>query len=216
MMPVERETYGKGRAVKSAIRMIQEAFADGDISEDAIKKAEKIHSELEADDFAGTGRRSEEGKRQMVAQEQGVTTEEVDIIETAFARASGGGASESFMEELKMVSRALTTDPTRAQKRAADLGGIKETRESRIKAGKFGAAGVGVGSLLGGLGATALSSWRDQNQSGKCPLVLKRHLVKHLRLAKILLNLKVKLIQQNYSANKKEKAQKLLTFLKNL
>ena len=169
MMPIERETYGKGRAVKSAIRMIQEAFADGDISEDAIKKAEKIHSELEADDFAGTGRRSEEGKRQMVAQEQGVTTEEVDIIETAFARASGGGASESLTEELKMVGRALTTDPTRAQKRAADLGGIKETRESRIKAGKFGAAGVGVGSLLGGLGATALSSWRDQNKSGEMP-----------------------------------------------
>jgi len=169
MMPVERETYGKGRAVKSAIKMIQEAFADGDISEDAIKKAEKIHSELEADDFAGTGRRSEEGKRQMVAQEQGVTADEVDIIETAFARASGGGASKSLMEELKMVSRALTTEPTRAQKRAADLGGTKETREGRIKAGKFGAAGVGVGSLLGGLGATALSSWRNKNQSNEMP-----------------------------------------------
>ena len=169
MMPVERETYGKGRAVKSAIKMIQEAFVDGDISEKAIKKAEKIHSELEADDFAGTGRRSEEGKRQMVAQEQGVTADEVDIIETAFARASGGGASESLMEELKMVSRALTTEPTRAQAKSANLGGTKETRESRIKAGKFGAAGVGVGSLLGGLGATALLSWRDQNQSGEMP-----------------------------------------------
>ena len=169
MMPVEREAYGKGRLVKSAMKMITEAFADGDISEDAIKKADKIHSELEADDFAGTGRTTERGKREMVAQEQDVTIDEVDIIETAFARASGGGESKSLMEELKMVGRALTTEPTRAQKRAANLGGTKETREGRIKAGKFGAAGVGVGSLLGSLGATALLSWQDQNQSKEMP-----------------------------------------------
>ena len=169
MMPIEREAYGRGKLVKSAMKMITEAFADGDISEDAIKKADKIHSELEADDFKGTGRTTEKGKREMVAQEQGVTIDEVDIIETAFARASGGGESKSLMEELKMVGRALTTEPTRAQKRAANLGGTKETREGRIKAGKFGAAGVGVGSLLGSLGATALLSWKDQNQSKEMP-----------------------------------------------
>lgn len=160
MVPVERKMYGKGRLVTSAMKMIKEAFESGNISEDAIKKADKIHFELEANDFAGTGRTTEKGKREMVAQEQGVTVDEVDIIETAFARASGGGESKSLIEELKMVGRALTTEPTRAQQRAATLGGTKETRESRIKAGKFGAAGAGVGSLLTG---SAMSAWNMLN-----------------------------------------------------
>tara|TARA_X000001382_G_scaffold125966_1_gene112061 strand:- start:731 stop:2419 length:1689 start_codon:yes stop_codon:yes gene_type:complete len=160
MVPVERKMYAKGRLVTSAMKMIKKAFESGNISEDAIKKADKIHFELEANDFAGTGRTTEKGKREMVAQEQGVTVDEVDIIETAFARASGGGESKSLIEELKMVGRALTTEPTRAQQRAATLGGTKETRESRIKAGKFGAAGAGVGSLLTG---SAMSAWNMIN-----------------------------------------------------
>jgi hypothetical protein len=216
MMPVEREAYGKGRAVKSAMKMIKEAFADGDISEDAIKKAEKIHSELEADDFAGTGRRSEEGKRQMVAQEQGVTTDEVDIIETAFARASGGGASTSLIEELKMVSRALTTEPTRAQKRAADLGGTKETREGRIKAGKFGAAGVGVGSLLGGLGATALSSWRNQNQSNEMPSGFEAAFSKAFKAGEDTFEFKGKIYTTELQREQKGKGSKIINLFEKL
>jgi len=216
MMPVERETYGRGRAVKSAMKMIKEAFADGDISEDAINKAEKIHSELEADDFAGTGRRSEEGKRQMVAQEQGVTTDEVDIIETAFARASGGGASKSLMEELKMVSRALTTEPTRAQKRAADLGGTKETREGRIKAGKFGAAGVGVGSLLGGLGATALSSWKDQNKSEEMPSGFEAAFSKAFKAGEDTFEFKGKIYTTELQREQKGKGSKIIDIFERL
>ena len=165
MMPPERQQYSKGKLVVKVAKYLKDAFETDEISEDALKNATKIHKNIEENTFADGTKFpksfKEKDKSIAIAKEYSLDPKEIDTIEKAFSYGSGGGKLKgTLLEDLDLTLTSLITSPTRRQQIAEDLGGAKQMREARKKAGKYGLAGVGVGSLLTG---GAMSSWNMIN-----------------------------------------------------
>ena len=165
MMPPERQQYSKGKLVVKVAKYLKDAFETDEISEDALKNATKIHKNIEENTFADGTKFpksfKEKDKSIAIAKEYSLDPKEIDTIEKAFSYGSGGGKLKgTLLEDLDLTLTSLITSPTRRQQIAEDLGGAKQMREARKKAGKYGLAGVGVGSLLTG---GAMSAWNMVN-----------------------------------------------------
>jgi len=167
MVPPERQQYSKGKLVVKVANYLKDAFETDKISEDALKNATKIHKNIEENTFADGTKFpksfKEKDKSIAIAEEYSLDPKEIDTIEKAFSYGSGGGKLKgTLLEDLNLTLTSLITSPTRRQQIAEDLGGAKQMREARKKAGKYGIAGVGVGSLLTG---GAMSAWNMVNDN---------------------------------------------------
>lgn len=166
MTPPERQSYSKGKLVVKVVKYLKNAFETDKISEDALKNATQIHKNIENNTFAdGTKfprNFKEKDKSKAIAENYNIAPKEIETIEKAFSYGSGGGRLQgTLLEDLNLTLTSLVTQPTRRQQIAQDLGGAKEMREARKKAGKYGLAGAGVGSLLTG---GAMATWNMVNE----------------------------------------------------
>ena len=166
MIPPERQSYSKGKLVVKVAKYLKDAFETDKISEDALKNATQIHKNIENNTFAdGTKfprNFKEKDKSKAIAENYNVAPKEIETIEKAFSYGSGGGKLQgTLLEDLNLTLSSLVTQPTRRQQIAQDLGGAKEMREARKKAGKYGLAGAGAGSLLTG---GAMATWNMVNE----------------------------------------------------
>ena len=110
------------------------------ISEEALA----IHNAVESGVNQGLSKKkvySEIGKL------TGLTKTEIDANEKIFSRLSGGGASDNIIDEVRLVARALTTQPTGLQAEAKKVAGGKGTKSTRIAREKAGKAAIGAGTL---------------------------------------------------------------------
>jgi hypothetical protein len=158
LVPPEREGYSRGRLVELLIN----TFTKTPTEKAIIKQAQDAHQSVE--DLS-----MEMPKKKAIEQ----TAEKMDIpvptiqeVEKQFARKSGGGKSDTFVDEVRQTLRAVTKKGTQGQQAAEEFGGGKETRASRIKGAKFFGAGnvtgaVGIGAPLGVAGTTAYNNLAD-------------------------------------------------------
>lgn len=95
-----------------------------------------------------------------ISQLTGLTNTELDANEKIFSRLSGGGASNNIIDEVRLVVRALTTEPTSLQAAAKEVAGGKGTKSTRIAREKAGQAFISGSLLTGG----ALTAWNKLNE----------------------------------------------------
>ena len=159
LVPPEREGYSAAGEV--AKRLIK-AFTKTPIDKQLVQKAQEVHKSVE--DLS-----MQMPKKEAIEQ----TSKELDMpissikrFEEHFAREAGGGKTDTFFDEIKQTYKALTREGTQGQQAAAEFGGGKETRASRIKGAKFFGTGnvtgaLGIGAPLGVAGTTAYNSLTD-------------------------------------------------------
>ena len=82
-----------------------------------------------------------------IGKQTGLTNTEINANEKIFSRLSGGGSSDNIIDEVRLVARALTTEPTSLQAAAKEVAGGKGTKSTRITREKTGKAAIGAGVL---------------------------------------------------------------------
>jgi len=115
------------------------------ISEEALS----IHNAVESGVSQGLSKKEVYDE---IGQVTGLTNTEINANEKIFSRLSGGGASDNIIDEVRLVTRALTTKPTGLQQAASEIAGGKGTKSTRIAREKAGKAAIGAGVLGYGLG----------------------------------------------------------------
>ena len=158
LVPPEREGYIRAGLVKLLVKTFTKTPTDKQL----VKKAKEVHQSVEDLSMEMPKKKAME----QTAKELDMPISSIKRFEEQFAREAGGGKTDSFFDEIKQTYRALTKEGTQGQQAAAEFGGGKETRASRIKGAKFFGTGnvtgaLGIGAPLGVAGTTAYNSLTD-------------------------------------------------------
>ena len=141
-----RENFRIGGLLRTVVKKLKPEEA-----EEVSTKADDIHNVIEESIDAGAKKKD---VFNAISDATGLKNSEIAAIERIYAREAGGGQAVNLAEDLKMTYRALTNPRTALQDVGANIGGPgTKTRATREAQGKYGLAGIGIGSLLTG-GAT--------------------------------------------------------------
>ena len=141
-----RENFRIGGLLTTVIKKLKP-----DEAEEVSTKADDIHNVIEESVNAGAKKKD---VFNAISDATGLKNSEIAAIERIYAREAGGGKAVDLVEDIKMTYKALTKPRTALQDVGANIGGPgTKTRATREAQGKYGLAGIGIGSLLTG-GAT--------------------------------------------------------------